>query len=182
MAVTAGGDLRAVRHGKQLSAAGQTRKTIADRAGHGTADAAVNFVEDDRCRATLFGKRDLQREDEAREFAARGDLAERGEIRAGVGRDQEFDGIDPARAPAVLGQSQDRGVELGGVELERSQFGRNRLVDPAQRALFDDLQKVIRGPLLAPGRLAAIWRLNTRSAISAEFAPPADSPTVSRSR
>jgi len=60
--------------------------------------------------------------------------------------------------------------------------GRNRLVDPAQRALFDDLQKVIRGPLLAPGRLAAIWRLNTRSAISAEFAPPADPLTVSPSR
>ena len=59
--------------------------------------------------------------------------------------------------------------------------GRNHLVDPVQRALFDDLQKVIRGPLLAPGRLGAIWRLNTRSAISAEFAPPAALPTVSPS-
>ncbi|MBA4285366.1 MAG: hypothetical protein C0434_07515 [Xanthomonadaceae bacterium] len=48
--------------------------------------------------------------------------------------------------------------------------GRNRLVDPAQRALFDDLQKVIRGPLLAPGRLDAIWRLNTRRAASSESA------------
>lgn len=46
--------------------------------------------------------------------------------------------------------------------------GRNRLVDPAQRALFDDLQKVIRGPLLAPGRLDAIWRLNTRRGSSSD--------------
>jgi len=60
--------------------------------------------------------------------------------------------------------------ELPPGYLDSVASGRNQLVDPAQRALYDDLQKVIRGPLLAPGRLAAIWRLNTRPAIGSESA------------
>ncbi len=39
----------------------------------------------------------------------------------------------------------------------------NRLVDPDPRALYDDIRRVTRDPLLASGRFAAIWRLNRRS-------------------
>jgi len=39
--------------------------------------------------------------------------------------------------------------------------GRNRLVDPAYARLYADLDLATRGPLFAPGRLGAIWRLNT---------------------
>lgn len=60
--------------------------------------------------------------------------------------------------------------ELPPGYLDSLNSGRNRLIDPAQRALYDDLQIVIRGPLLAPGRLDAIWRLNTRKAKASESA------------
>lgn len=58
--------------------------------------------------------------------------------------------------------------ELPPGYLDSLNSGRNRLRDPAQRALYDDLQQVIRGPLLAPGRLDAIWRLNTGAAKASE--------------
>src|SRR3546814_15346123 len=75
-----GRDLRAVRGREQLLArTRKPRQPVADRARDRTADAAVDFVEDDRLGAALFGKRHLQREDEAREFAARSDLGERRE-------------------------------------------------------------------------------------------------------
>ena len=60
--------------------------------------------------------------------------------------------------------------ELPPGYLDTLNSGRNRLLDPAQRALYDDLQMVIRGPLLAPGRLDAIWRLNTGRAMPSESA------------
>jgi arabinofuranosyltransferase len=41
------------------------------------------------------------------------------------------------------------------------QTGRNTIADGRLSALYDDLQLAISGPLLARGRLAAIWRLNT---------------------
>jgi arabinofuranosyltransferase len=39
--------------------------------------------------------------------------------------------------------------------------GRNRLVDPDYARLYADLVLATRAPLFAPGRLGAIWRLNT---------------------
>ena len=38
----------------------------------------------------------------------------------------------------------------------------NALVDPSQRALYDDIRTATRDPLFAPGRLGAVWRLATR--------------------
>ena len=38
----------------------------------------------------------------------------------------------------------------------------NQLVDPAQRALYDDIRSATRAPLLSLGRFGAIWRLSTR--------------------
>lgn len=58
--------------------------------------------------------------------------------------------------------------ELPAGYLDSLTSGRNLLVDPQQRALYDDLRLVTRGPLLAPGRLAAIWRLNTARSLAAE--------------
>jgi len=40
--------------------------------------------------------------------------------------------------------------------------GKNQLVDPALRRLYDDVQLVTTGPLFSRARWAAIWRLNTR--------------------
>lgn len=38
----------------------------------------------------------------------------------------------------------------------------NRLVDPRHHALYDDIRRATRDPLLSAGRLGAIWRLSTR--------------------
>ncbi|WP_293367705.1 hypothetical protein [Nevskia sp.] len=61
--------------------------------------------------------------------------------------------------------------ELPAGYLDSIASGRNQLADPAQRALYDDLRLVTRGPLLAPGRLDAIWRLNTGGSKASESAP-----------
>ena len=65
-----------------------------------------------------------------RQLAAAGDLGQRGELGAGIGRDEELDRVDPVRAPALLGQLGDRGAEARGVELERRQLARHRRVEP----------------------------------------------------
>ena len=39
--------------------------------------------------------------------------------------------------------------------------GENRIADPAIARLYDDVRLATEAPLLAPGRFAAIWRLNT---------------------
>jgi hypothetical protein len=63
-----------------------------------------------------------------REFATRRDLSERGKGTAGG--DQEFDRINAARAPAVLGQADHRRPKPGRIEFERGQFLRHRRVKP----------------------------------------------------
>lgn len=52
-----------------------------------------------------------------------------------------------------------RGIPAG--YLESLEARENLIEDPAVRALYDDLLLATRGPLLAPGRLRAIMRLNT---------------------
>lgn len=44
--------------------------------------------------------------------------------------------------------------------LESLERDENLLTDPVLRSLYDDVQLVVRGPLLGPGRLGAIWRLH----------------------
>lgn len=53
--------------------------------------------------------------------------------------------------------------------------GRDRLADPAYARLYADLDLATRAPLGAPGRLAAIWRLNT-GAYAGLAAPPLEPP------
>ncbi len=51
--------------------------------------------------------------------------------------------------------------ELPTGYIESLETGENRIVDPCVRDTYDTLRTVVRGPLFASGRLAAIWRLNT---------------------
>jgi len=51
-----------------------------------------------------------------------------------------------------------RKIPAGYIRTLRS--GKNQLRDPRAAALMDDLLLATRGPLLAPGRAGAIWRLN----------------------
>jgi len=77
----------------------------------------------------------------------------------------------------------DRVVPKGYVESVVG--GTTRLTDPAYAALYDDLDRVIRGPLFTRARWAAVWRLNTGAHAGLpspplEAAPPAapDAPSV----
>ena len=122
-------DLRAVRHHEQLRGIGKPREPLADRARHGTADTAVDLVEDHRRGTALLGQHDLQREDEARQFATRGDLDERCERRAGVGRDLELDTVLARRRPCLGRGRCDNGPETRGIELERDELALHRSIE-----------------------------------------------------
>ena len=100
----------------------QPRQPLADGACHRPADAAVDFVEDHRPGIAGLGQRDLQRQDEARQFAAAGDADQRPERRAGVGRHFELDAVAALGTRLGFGQ---RGPEASGVELQRRQFPRH---------------------------------------------------------
>ena len=117
------GDLGRMGDDQHLRLPRQPRQPLADRAGNRAADAAVDLVEDHRRRVPRLGKRDLEREDEARQLAPAGDPGQRSERRTGVGRDFELDPVD-ARRPGLGGG--DRGAEAGGVELQREARRRPR--------------------------------------------------------
>ena len=78
----------------------------------------------------------LQRQHEPRQLAARGDLVQRPERRAGIGRDQEGDAVHAALAQAALRQPIESGYEARLLELQRRQLVRHRLVQSPPRAFL----------------------------------------------
>jgi hypothetical protein len=92
------GDLRGVGDGHHLHAAAEAREPHADGVGDRAADAGVDLVEDQRRRRAAIGEHHLERQQEAREFAARGDLHQRARPRAGIGLHPELDPVDAVRA------------------------------------------------------------------------------------
>ena len=70
-------DLRRMGDGENLDAGCEPRQPLADRLGDRAADARIDLVEDQRRRRAAIGKHDFQRQHEAREFAAGGDLHQR---------------------------------------------------------------------------------------------------------
>ena len=117
MRLPLGRDLRAVRHGKQLCAGRKTRKALANRRGNCAANAAVDFIEDNRGRSALFGQCDFQRQNETRQFPARRDLRQGRKRRTGVGRNQKLNAVHAISGPAVFGQSLHRRLKLGSIKL-----------------------------------------------------------------
>ena len=102
MSARARRDLRRMGHGQHLHARGEPREALADGVGDRAADARVDLVEDQRRRRAAIGEHDFQRQHEAREFAARGDLHQRPRPRARIGLHPEFDAVD-ALGPAADG-------------------------------------------------------------------------------
>ena len=96
------GDLRRVRDGEHLHALGEPREPPADRLGDGAAGARVDLVEDERRRRAAIGERHLQRQQEARQLAARRDLHERAGLGAGIGADVEGDPVEAVRRDGSL--------------------------------------------------------------------------------
>ena len=128
MLVGARGDLRRMRHRHHLHLAGEPRQPRADRVGHSAADAGVDFVEHQRGRRAAIGQHHLERQQEPRQLAAGGDLHQRSRLGAGIGLHPEFDAVEALR-PRRLRIGLDLRHELGAFELQRRQFGVDRLVE-----------------------------------------------------
>ena len=108
---------------RTCSRAAEPRQPLADRRRGGAADAAIDLVEHQRRHRIGLGQHDLQRQQEARQLAARGDLRQRPRRQAGIGRDLEGDAVEPMLAPVALRQPLEAGGEAGLVELQRRQLG-----------------------------------------------------------
>ncbi len=109
-----------------LHACRQPRQPHADGVGDGAADGGVDLVEDEGRRRAAIGQRHLQRQQEARQLAARGDLHQRSGLGAGIGAHMEGDIVDArfGGRVRVAGDLDDEGRLL---QLERRQFGGDRL-------------------------------------------------------
>src|SRR5262249_5265964 len=98
VAVGERGDLRQVRHADDLPAVGDAADLLPDHLGGGAADAGVDLVEDVGRHRIRLPEGELEREDDARELAARRHLGERTQLLAPVGAEEELDAIPAARA------------------------------------------------------------------------------------
>ena len=102
---------------------------LADRRRDRAADAAIDLVEHQGRHRRGARQHHLERQHEARQLAARGDLGERSRRRAGIGRHLEVHALGAVLAPIRLVERfEDRG-EARLVELERRQLLRHRRVE-----------------------------------------------------
>nr|WP_269102408.1 inositol monophosphatase family protein [Mangrovicoccus ximenensis] len=123
------GDLGRMGDDQNLGIAlGQRRQPAADRIRRGAADAAVDFVKDQRQAVAVGGQADLQRQEEARQLAAGGDLLQRSRGRARVGGDAEGDAVLAVGAGRGGG---DFGGEDGALHLQGRELGHHRGIEPA---------------------------------------------------
>ena len=102
-------DLRRMGHDQHLDGLAEPREALADRIRGGAADAAVDLVEHQARRRADLGQHDLERQHQAGELAAGGDLAERPRLLAGIGRDLERDPLGALARPVGLGQRRSGG-------------------------------------------------------------------------
>ena len=100
----------------------------ADRIGDRAADAGVDLVEHQRRRRAAVGQHHLQRQQETRQLAARGDLHQRTRPRAGIGLHPELDPVDAVRSGAA-GVARRSRWRIRALELERREFRIHRLVE-----------------------------------------------------
>ena len=108
-----GRDLRRVCDHEHLLALGQPLQALAHRIGHSATHAAIDLVEDQRRGCTLRRKRYLERQDETRHLATRGDAGQRTEWRAGIGGDFELDTVLPMRPHGLRRSLLDPCAEMG---------------------------------------------------------------------
>ena len=126
------GNLRRMRDGQHLHLVGKPLQPLTNRIRDRTTHTGVDFVEDKRrCRAAV-GKRDLERQEETGELAARSDLHDRPRPCAGVCLDVELDGIDPFGRRRIR-IARHLHHEPGAFQLERRKFSHHRGCEPFSR-------------------------------------------------
>ncbi len=137
MAVPEGGELGQVRNAQHLVSLGQFPQFPPDDGSHPAADALIDFVEDQGRGLVGARQHTLQSQHQAGRFAPRGDLDQRFEPFAQVGRHQELDLVKPGggvRQPAAVHRRtvwalacRDVHGEFGPVHTQRLQLKPNRL-------------------------------------------------------
>ena len=100
----------------------EPRQPLADGVGRRAARARIDFVEHQRRRRAAIGQHHLQRQHEARQFAARGDFHHRTRPRAGIGLHPELDPLGALRAGLRF-----VGDDLRGEDRARSSFRGGKL-------------------------------------------------------
>ncbi len=118
-------DLRQVGDAQDLAPLGQRAQLAADRARRLAADARVDLVEDERCRALALARDAHECEHRARELAARGGLAQRSRRHARVRCDAELDALVPGRGPSL--PELELYGEVGALHAELAELGPHRL-------------------------------------------------------
>ncbi len=147
-----------MRDDEHLEPLAEPVEPLADRCGDGTADAAIDLVEDQRRSRRAAREHDLEGEHQPRQLAARRDARERAGRCAGVGRDLEADAVLTMLVPFRLGERCEDGAKARLVEAQRRQFPAHRLVEarggaPAQLADgFGRRKEGLAGLLLALGQ------------------------------
>src|SRR5689334_9645722 len=97
MAVGVAGDLRQVRDAQDLMELGEAAEFAADDGAKTAADVGVDLVEDEDGDAVALGEDALECEHDARQFAARGDLAEGLSALAWIRLGHEFELVETRR-------------------------------------------------------------------------------------
>ena len=152
-------DRREVRDAQHLPVTRDVGDRAADPLRDRAADAGVDLVEDVETGGTAVGEHALQREQRARELAARGDPPERARVDARVRRDQELDAID-----AVATETRAVDVELGSAALRTRRRRRPaRAPCRARRAPCRSRRRAASRPSCAPRRARAPSRRPSRA-------------------
>ena len=126
------GDLGGVGDDQDLGALPQLLQALAHGIGNRAADAAVDLVEDQGAAAGGTRGDDLERQHEAREFAARGDAVERAGRAAGVGRDLEEHPLGALAAAVLRVEKLQRRLETRLVHAQGGEFAGHGLVEPGR--------------------------------------------------
>ena len=109
-----GRDLREVGDDDDLAVPGELGEPAPDLHRDPAADAGVDLVEDERAARTVGGQHDLEREPDAGQLAAGGDLAEAARLGARVGREEQVDRVGAVRAERGRGEGEGQaGVRHG---------------------------------------------------------------------
>src|SRR5437763_15179423 len=94
MTIGVAGDLWEVRDAQYLVTGGELAELAADDRAESAADVGVDFVEDQDRDTIALRQHALQRQHDARELAAGGDLAEGLGSESGISLNDEFQGVE----------------------------------------------------------------------------------------
>ena len=170
MAVGIGRDLRQMRDAYDLVVARQAPQHPTDWIRRAPTDARIHLVEDERGRVVGACQHRLERQRDARHLAARGDAGQRARRLAGIGREQERDGVRRRLSSSACSTTCD--VERGRREAqldEQLRDGRRAACRPSVGARASALRAAARAA--SKSRCASIERSSRCSSMLRRRSP-----------